>query len=283
MSMKPERDGVIWRRLMDDGSPFDALAVDYDRKFTHSLIGAKLRQTVWSRLDACFEPGQHIVEFGCGTGADALYLGQRGMKILATDVSKEMVRLSREKVVRAGLTETIDIQRFPMEDLYENRAAFDRKMKHGVPLFDGVLVNFGGLNCLDDLPGFARGLAQCLRPGAMGVFCLMGPLVPWEWVWFLLMGQPAKAFRRFGRNGSTWRTLSVRYPSIRAVIKAFSPSFRASRVTGLGTFLPPSYVESWIGKHPGFFRSLNRLEEICFRRRLLPGLADHYLLELERI
>ena len=52
--------------------------------------------------------------------------------------------------------------------------------------FDGALSNFGGLNCVDDL-GVRR-----LRPGLGGaargvaLLCVMGPVVPWEWGWFLL-------------------------------------------------------------------------------------------------
>jgi hypothetical protein len=106
--------------------------------------------------------------------------------------------------------------------------------------------------------------------------------VPWEWAWFLGHGQPGKAFRRLTRGGVGWRGLRIRYPSIRALRKAFSPAFRMRRVAALGVFLPPSYAEGWASRHPGLLDRLDRWERRMETLPPLPWLADHYLIELER-
>jgi hypothetical protein len=81
----------------------------------------------------------------------------------------------------------------------------------------------------------------------------MGPVVPCEWVRFLARGNPSAAFRRLKRGGTQWSGATIRYPSIGETRRAFSPEFQMLRVSAIGSILP------------------------------LPSLADHYLMELERL
>jgi SAM-dependent methyltransferase len=252
---------------------FDALAADYDAQFTYSTIGTLMRQAIWRRLDVHFHPGQRVLELNCGTGEDAVYLGQRGVRVLATDLSREMVALTRRKVAEAGLVDSIEVQQLGLEHLDELDG----------PPHDGVLSNFGGLNCVTDLSAVARSLARQLRPGACVLLCVMGPLVPWEWAWFLGHGQPGTAFRRLRPGGIAWRGLTIHYPSIRMLQRAFSPAFRRQRASAVGALLPPPYTERWLVKHPRLLEHLNRWERRLETWPPLPWLADHYLLELERL
>ena len=275
-------------------SPFDEMAADYDRSFTASAIGSLMRQAVWRRLDACFRPGDRVLELNCGTGTDAIHLARRGVRVLATDIAPAMLELTRAKVSRAGLEELVEIELMAIEDLTrrhgdtENNQSDSYSLSPGLPVsvsrpFDGALSNFGGLNCVADLQGAAAGLAACLRPGAVALLCVMGPLVPWEWAWYIWRRQPAKAFRRLRRGGVAWRGLTIRYPSIRSVRRAFAPSFRLRRASALGALLPPSYVEGWAVRRPRLLARLNRWERRLETLPPLPWLADHYLLELERL
>lgn len=256
-------------------SPFDELAEEYDRRFSQGVLGILLRRAVWRWLDECFQPGQHVLELNCGTGEDAVYLGRRGVQVLATDNSPAMLEAARAKVVRAELESVVELLPLAIEDLLP-----ETPLRLGP--FDGVLSNFGGLNCVADLRGVAAGLASNLRPGAAAVLCLMGPIVPWEWIWFLVRGQPAKAFRRLRRGGSSWRGLTVHYPSIGAVRRAFAPGFHFRRAAALGALLPPAYVEEWAARHPRLLAWLERWERRLESFPGLPWLADHYLLHLQR-
>jgi len=149
-------------------------------------------------------------------------------------------------------------------------------------LFDGAFSNFGGLNCIADLRAVSDSLARHLRPGAPVLLCIMGPLVPWEWIWYLGKGDPARAFRRLRPGGVAWRGLTVRYPSIRAIRVAFAPDFRIVRTAAVGALLPPTYIEEWTRRHPRLLAALARWERRLERVPPLPWLADHYLIELER-
>ncbi|HEY0553054.1 MAG TPA: class I SAM-dependent methyltransferase [Thermoanaerobaculia bacterium] len=237
--------------------PFDAQAAGYDRGFTHTPLGTLLRETVHRRLDARFAPGDRVLELACGTGEDAVHLGQRGVRVLATDASAAMVEKARAKA--AGLGETVEVHQLAIEDL----ATLDGP-------FDGAFSNFGGLNCVADPAAVALILADLLRPGAPLLLCVMGPLVPWEWA--------RLQFRRLRRGGVAWRGITVHYPSPATVRRAFAPGFRLLRLSAVNALLPPTEWEAWASRHPRLLAALARWE----RRLPLPWLADHYLLELER-
>jgi len=114
------------------------------------------------------------------------------------------------------------------------------------------------------------------------MLCVMGPAVPWEWGWYLARGEPGKALRRLRRDGSEWRGLAIRYPSIGAMRRAFAPHFATRRVAAIGAILPPTYAEGWAVRHPRLLAALDRWERRVETVPPLPWLADHYLIELER-
>jgi SAM-dependent methyltransferase len=253
-------------------SAFDDLAAGYDADFTASAIGTLMRAAVWRRLDACFAAGDRVLELNCGTGEDAVHLARRGVRVLATDASAAMLARARDKAAAAGVAGAVELRRLAIEDL----AAL------GEPPFDGALSNFGGLNCVADLRAAAAGLAGCLRPGAVAALCVMGPLVPWEWAWYLGHGQPARAWRRLRPGGAHWRGMTIRYPTVGAVRRALAPAFRLRRAAAIGALLPPTYAEGWARRHPAWLARLARWERRVETWPPLPWLADHFLLELER-
>jgi SAM-dependent methyltransferase len=251
---------------------FDTLAAGYDGQFTQTRIGTTMREAVWARCAVHFRPGFRILEMNCGTGEDARWLASRGMQVLATDISPAMVEVARRKLAASPENPAVRIETLAWEQLTRLDDA----------PFDGMLSNFGGLNCVADLQGAAAALATRLRPGAIAILCIMGPCVPWEWLWFLSQGRPRAAFRRLRRD-CVWSGIPLRYPSISASVQAFAPAFRLLRAGAIGALVPPPYTESTLGRHPRFLAALERLERRWEARWPLPQLADHYLLELERI
>jgi SAM-dependent methyltransferase len=269
---------------------FDTLAPSYDASFTSTPLGTLLREAVWRRLDARFSPGDRVLELACGTGEDALHLAQRGIQVTAIDASPAMVSTARRKAAAAGLAELIEVQQLNLEKLpplpVEGGAMGEGgrggEVGWGDGPFDGAFSDFGGLNCVADLRSVAQALAHRLRPGAPVLLCVMGPLVPWEWAWYLGQRDLKKAFRRLSPGGVAWRGMTVRYPSIRALRRAFAPEFRTLRVGAVGVLLPPTYLEEWTRRHPRLLAALARWERRLERVPPLPWLADHYLIELER-
>ena len=251
---------------------FDEFAADYDREFTNSLIGSRMRRAVWNRFPLHFAAGQRILELNCGTGEDAVYLARQGVSVFATDVSRGMIDFAALKARRHGLGDKIHFERLGWGDLDD------------LPLaeFDGALSNFGGLNCVEHADSALAALARRLRPGAHVLLCVMGPWCPWEWIWYLLHGDPGRAFRRF-RSPVEWRGIRVSYPSLPAMRRWLRPDFAILRVGAIGTLLPPSYAEAWALRHRKLVGFLDGCERRLEALPPLPWFADHYLMELRRL
>src|SRR5215472_5519179 len=79
-------------------APFDEAANHYDQVFTNSAIGRAQRLSVWEELAKTFHAGDQILEIGCGTGVDACYLAERGVRVLACDNSPKMIAAASRRL-----------------------------------------------------------------------------------------------------------------------------------------------------------------------------------------
>jgi ubiquinone/menaquinone biosynthesis C-methylase UbiE len=260
-------------------APFDHVAETYDVVFTSSLIGRAQRDSVWEELDCCFHPGQRILELNCGTGVDAVHLAERGVEVLACDVSPRMIQVAHRRIASQVGPARVDFRVLATEDI----AALV-----GEGPFDGMFSNFGGLNCVPHLSAVARDLAKLLAPGARALLCMAGRAVAWEIIWYLAKGNPQKALRRFRRGGTVGRlvegvTVEVHYPSARTMARLFAPDFRLLRLKGVGVTVPPSYLEPLAQRFPRVLRSLTAADRLLSCVPVFRSLADHLLLEFQRV
>ncbi|CAN5739475.1 class I SAM-dependent methyltransferase [soil metagenome] len=255
--------------------PFDAVAVGYDEAFTDRRLGRWLREIVWDRMGRIFEPGQHLLELGCGTGEDAVWLARRGISVMATDASPVMLEATRRKANASGVGERIDTRLLDLT----------MPVSGGETGYDGAYANFGPLNCVEDRRALARDLARLVRPGGKLVFVVMGPVCPWELVWFPLRLKPGTAVRRF-RSGQAARvgdgTVRVWYPSHRRLQREFAPYFITLEVAGVGLLLPPSEMGRLVDRAPGFFERIAAIDRRLTGTLPWRWLNDHYLMVLER-
>jgi len=252
---------------------FDELASDYDASFTSTPLGTALRALVWSRLDTAFAGARRVLDLGCGTGEDAVRLACRGTRVLAIDASPLMLRMAQDKARRHGCADRIDFRCVPLERLGGELAG---------ETFDGVFSNFGALNCVTSLPVMAGELAENLEQGARLLFVLMGRYVPWEWAWYLLRADSARAWRRL-RGPVAWRGLNVAYPTPAEVTRMLRPFFRIDGVRSLGFALPPSYAAGWLNRRPRLLGALTRAERLAQSFPMLASCADHYIVEGRRL
>ena len=217
----------------------------------------------------------HVLELGCGTGEDAVWLAQRGVRVTATDISPAMLDVARAKADSAGVAELVELK---VLDLAQVEA--------GPTTFDGTFSNFGALNCVSDYHDLAGRLSACMPAGGCAVLVVMGPTCLWEIAWHLLHLDPRTAFRRMKRAGVdahvAGQTVHVWYPPASRLQAAFQPWFRMSRVRGVGVLLPPSYLAAWVERWPRAFACLRRMEARLAGTWLFRELGDHYLLELEK-
>jgi SAM-dependent methyltransferase len=259
-------------------SPFDAIAADYDRVFSHAQIGQAQRSVVWKELEKSFRRGDCVLEIGCGTGVDACFLAERGIEVVACDSSPRMIAVTAHKVAVKGLKLVVRPRLLAAEQIGQ--------LRNSGP-FDGAFSNFGALNCLRDLAPFVEDLGAFLKPGAPLLLCLMGPFCLWEAVWYLAQGNTQKAFRRVRQEKviaqiAKGSPVEVYYPSVGSLKRTFAPHFRLQAIKGVGVLVPPSYMESWVGRFPRLFQFSVRADRWLGRIAGIRLLADHILLKFER-
>lgn len=95
-----------------------------------------------------------VLDVGCGTGREAVFLAAHGAPVIGVDASREAVELARERAGDAGVA--VD---------FRHASVFD------LPLADdavGFAVDRGCFHALDpeDRPRYAAELARVLAPGA---------------------------------------------------------------------------------------------------------------------
>jgi ubiquinone/menaquinone biosynthesis C-methylase UbiE len=258
-------------------APFDAVAARYDETFTSSSIGQAQRASVWSELAKTFRAGDRVLEIGCGTGVDACFLAERGVRVLACDSSSQMIAVATRRIQENGQQRLVQPLLLRAEDI--------ATLPDGS--FDGAFSNFGALNCVEDLRQLARDLAKLLRPGATALLCSMGPYCLWEMIWYLAHGNSSKAFRRLNREGVTARIadgalVRVQYPPVRLLAHMFAPEFRLKSFKGIGVAVPPSYIEHWVARFPRTFGFCLRAEPMLGRCPGIRAFGDHISLRFER-
>jgi len=245
---------------MSAATAFDLLAPAYDELWTNTPIGRLQRDAFWRCAAHLFRAGDHVLDLGCGTGEDAVILSRRGIRVTATDCSPAMVSAARQRGVNARL--------LPIEEIGRLSDASD-----------GAISNFGALNCVRDLSALRQPLARLIRPGGSLALCVIGRFCLWETAWYASRGQFRKAVRRWRGESSSSMGLAVFYPRTSEIRNALSPDFELIQTTGVGVFVPPSYVhdlppavlamfsaaDRYIAALPGF-RALSDHRLLIFRR-----------------
>ncbi len=216
-------------------SAYDAIAEDYDRQIRGDEW---MRRRLWDHYTRTFQAGQRVLDVGCGTGIDAIFLARRGVHVTGIDLAPEMIAHLRAKVARQGLTASVDA--FVMD--VAHLSALPRSA------FDGIISAFAGLNTLPDLAPFAADAARVLRPGGRLILHLLNRFSLWEWLG-LLARRRWGAARRLSQQ--TERPFMVGGQPIRhylfspseAYRRFFAPHFRLCRCYSLGVLRPPHTVQ----------------------------------------
>jgi len=250
---------------------YDAAAPDYDRQVQGD---GWMRNLLWDLYARLFSAGQTVLDLGCGTGIDAVFLAQRGIRVMGIDASPAMIARSRAKLAAADLADLVNLRVMDIARIGSLPQAS----------FDGIICAFAALSTTRELDEVAASVARLLAPRGMLVVHLLNRWSLWEWLGLLRSGRFGAA-RRLGRNPVRNFIIGGRtvphylYHPGATYARFFQSGFALRRAYGIGILRPPHTAH----RIPSVMISaLDRLE------RPLRGLwpfrdwGRFFVLELER-
>jgi SAM-dependent methyltransferase len=120
------------------------------------------RADTWFNLEYAFHllgdvRGKRVVDFGCGSGQNAIHIARRGAVLAGIDISESLIRLAR--------------QRLAANDI-ENTARFVAASAHDLPFESNSIDVVFGIAILHhlDLQLVAREVHRVLKPGGRAIF-----------------------------------------------------------------------------------------------------------------
>lgn len=164
----------------DLGNAFYELWLDERLVYTCAYFPtpeASLEEAQLAKLDhvcrkLALEPGERVVEAGCGWGALALHMAERyGVRVRAFNISHEQIRYAREQARRRGLSDRVE---FVEDDYRSIRGRYDAFVSVG------MLEHVGRRH----YKKLSRVINRCLEPHGRGLIHSIGrarpmPLSPW--------------------------------------------------------------------------------------------------------
>ena len=254
---------------------FDKAAQNYDNTFSNSEIGKLQRNVVYHHLEKLLSnQQQNILEINCGTGEDAIWLAKKNYNVIATDISNEMIAVSKTKESHQNLN-------FLQADITTISEQFRDKK------FNTIFSNFGGLNCLNtnELSQFLNSVSTILSKKGKLILVIMPKNTLWEKVYFMLKGKYKTAFRRAEKvafanvDGISVPTF---YYNPKDIVNLSKSNFDCLDMKPVGFFIPPSYLEPFFKNKKGLLNFLNTLESKIKNWSYLSKYADHYLIVLQK-
>ena len=146
----------------DLGNEFYALWLDPSMTYSSALFSdpsETLEQAQANKYAAicdrlALQPGDHVLEIGCGWGGFAEYaIANRGVRVTGLTLSKEQRDFARVRLFKAGLSERADIQ---LQDYRDERGSYDAVVS--IEMFEAVGERYW--------PIYFKTVADRLKPGA---------------------------------------------------------------------------------------------------------------------
>jgi deazaflavin-dependent oxidoreductase (nitroreductase family) len=252
---------------------FDGVAENYDRHILGNPINSWLRNVSVTVLKKTFNPGDVVLEIGCGTGTETLNLARTGVTVLACDVSARMLNILNKKASQEGLTKNVITIHCRTPDLEKRVRAL------GYEHIDGAYSTYGAINTEPQLRNLFYSLRRLLKEDGALVLGVWNKFCLYELVGYILKGKPTLAFARL-RNpvpvGKSRFCIASNAYSVSTLHDQLGQFFNLESVYGVVITLPPSNLTRYMprGRLLGLFKGVDlRLARVFPFNRL----GDHFL------
>jgi len=262
--------------LLHTKAAFDKAAQNYDEEENANPILVWMRGLVRDIYLRNFKPGDRLLELNAGTGADALFLAGKGIEVFATDISENMIEIIKSRANSEKAGDMIKAYVCPFDKIGEIETGN----------FDGVISNFGGLNCINDFGMLSVDLNHKLKTGGKFIAVVMNKFCPWEIFYYMIKFNFKNAFRRFHKAGVDaniyGENVRTYYFTPRAFAEEFSKYFKVRKIRSLGLYTPPPYlIEVYHKLKPivRFFMVIDKVIKGVFPFNLF---GDHFMIVMEK-
>lgn len=253
---------------------FDSASEEYDFTISHNYINTWIRKRSISELLGLVKRNDTLVEIGCGTGAEALEIAPYVARIIATDISDQMIEIVRRKILAKRAFDKITTIKLRAAEVDQVKKILDGETADAAYSFNGAL------NCEPDLEDFVEGLATVLIPGGYFTCSVRNSLCLGE----VLSHAATLQFEKMAPRKNQPVMVSVGGLDIPALYyppsvfaRFFRTKFKLLRVVGLPAFLPPAYLSDYYVKFKEVGYVLERLENVLGNRFPFNRLGDQTL------
>lgn len=255
----------------------DKIAEQFDARNDENEIIKWMRNIVHDIYLQNFGDGSNILELNCGTGEDAIFLAKKGMRIYATDLSPEMIKIAQNKIKKENLGKSI-----------ESRAlSFDEINLVEKNNFDGVVSNFGGLNCINNFEKLGKDLSEKMITGGKFAAVVMNKFCPWEVFYYIIRFDFKNAFRRFSKegiyadlNGEKVKTFYF-YPI--EFGRNFGRHFEIEKIYTLGLFTPSPYLFGIYRRFKPIIRIFMSIDKAIKNIFPFNRIGDHFIIVMKKV
>jgi SAM-dependent methyltransferase len=263
--------------LSDTQRAFDGVAPAYHESNVENVLLERMRRQLWRAVETYVARGGHLLDLGCGPGTDEVAFAARGYRVTAIDWSPAMVNEARRRLHAYRVEDRVTVMHLGIQEVEWLRPA----------TFDAVCSNLGPLNCVPDLDGAARSIAERVRPGGVLIASVIGRVCPWEIALYAARRDWARLRVRFERGLTAvpleGRTVWTRYYTPAAFERAFvDAGFAVIEQRAMGLFAPPPYLQAFADRHPRSVAMLQGLDGIVGGWPGFRAAGDHFLVVMRR-
>ncbi len=148
---------------------YEDTAKDYNDRFNNPRINF-MRSVEKTVLLDSLQPGM-ILDIGCGTGEQSLFLAKKGYRVLGIDISKEMIKKASDRTKEAGIENNLSLVLASAEALpFRNKS------------FDGLISIFGVFNHIPRANYAFQEAHRVLKKGGRAVFTVVNR---WNLTWWI--------------------------------------------------------------------------------------------------
>lgn len=251
---------------------YDKTAEEYNGQMEMSSLQKRIRQSFQQKLLKHFKEGDTILDLGCGTGIDAVFAAQHGIRVVGVEFSAGMLEKARHLVRAAEVEDRVELIQMTIESLHD----LDRGP------FDGVISNFCCLNHVENLQAVANHLPTILKPSAKCIFTLFNPGCLVESIQKLREGAVRAAVRKLTNRAKLYPAPLFLYSSRKAAAM-FAPFFQRIELTAFGMFVLDDGLRRTAVQHPGWTKRMERWDIRCAHAFPFDRICDMYILELEAV